>query len=62
MSVGRIVGIVVVLVAAGLGVAFALGAFEEAAPPPDHFSRSRGHERGYLRLIGIDHPRARHHC
>jgi|GEM_PF-4085795 hypothetical protein len=34
MSVGRIVGIVVVLVAAGLGVAFALGAFEEEAPPP----------------------------
>ena len=34
MSVGRLVGIVVVLVAAGLGVAFALGAFEEAAPPP----------------------------
>ncbi len=33
MSVGRIAGIVVLLAAAGLGVAFALGAFGEETPP-----------------------------
>jgi hypothetical protein len=33
MSVGRVLGIVIVLVAAGLGIAFALGAFEEETPP-----------------------------
>lgn len=33
MSVGRVVAIVIVLVAAGLGIALALGAFEEDPPP-----------------------------
>ena len=32
MSVGRVLGIVIVLVAAGLGVALALGAFVEDPP------------------------------
>ncbi len=32
MSVGRVLGIVIVLVAAGLGIALALGAFEEDPP------------------------------
>lgn len=33
MSVGRVFAIVIVLVAAGLGIALALGAFEEDPPP-----------------------------
>ncbi len=33
MSVGRIVGLVVALAAVGVGVAFAVGAFEDEAPP-----------------------------
>ena len=33
MSIGRVVGIVIVLAGAELGIAFALGAFEEDPPP-----------------------------